>query len=218
MRCDLHIHSFASYDCLIDRKAILDACRKKKIQALAITDHNEIYGAIRLKRELPLKVIVGEEINTKEGEIIGLFLERKIEPGLSLKDTIEQIRLQKGLVYVPHLLDSSTGRRSSLTLKSILSCLGEIDILEVFNSRTFSKEANYQAQKLAFRYQKLMGAGSDAHLSNEIGLAGVEIEDFDDQNDFLKKLKRSTVFGKSSPFYVYLITKLIRFRKSITRR
>lgn len=218
MRCDLHVHSYVSYDCLIDGRAILNSCHQRKIQALAITDHNEIYGAVKLKKELPLKIIVGEEIKTKEGEIIGLFLERKIKPGLSLKETIERIRIQKGLVYVPHPLDVSTGKRRSLNLSSILNCLKEIDILEVYNSRTFFRRVDQQAQELASRYQKLAGAGSDAHLPNEIGLAGVEIEDFEERDDFLMKMREATVFGKKSPPHVYLLTKLIRFKKGIIKK
>jgi len=215
MRCDLHVHSFASYDCLINKETIITTCKRRNIQTLAITDHNEIFGAFKLQKELPLKVIIGEEITAQEGEIIGLFLKRKIIPGLTLEETLKQIKLQEGIVYLPHPFDSSTGGRKGIRLDSVLKYVDKIDIIEVFNSRTFFSQYNQEALEFALKYKKLVAAGSDAHTPGEIGLAGVEIEDFRGKEDFLKKLKQTVVFGKKSPPYVYLMTKWVRLKKKI---
>lgn len=214
MRCDLHIHSFASHDSLINKKEILSVCRKRNIGAIAVTDHNEIYGAIKFQKELPLKIIIGEEITTQKGEIIGLFLERKINPGLTLGETLRQIKDQNGLVYLPHPFDTSTGRRS-LGFTDVLEYIEKIDLVEVFNSRTFLNHYNKKAFEFAKKYGKMIVAGSDAHTLGEIGLAGIEIDDFEEEN-FLEKVKKATIFGKKSLPHVYLITKWVRFRK--TRR
>jgi len=212
MRCDLHIHSFASHDSLISKKEILALCRKRNIGAIAITDHNEIFGAIKLQKELPVKIIIGEEITTQKGEITGLFLKRKIKPGLTLRETLKQIKAQKGIVYLPHPFDTSTGR-NSLGLTDVLECIKEIDLVEVFNSRTFLSRYNKKAFEFAKKYEKTMVAGSDAHSPGEIGLAGIKIDNFE-KEDFLEKAKKATIFGKKSPAYVYLITKLVRLRKN----
>lgn len=213
MKCDLHIHSFASYDGLIDKEDILSMCRKRNIGTIAISDHNEIFGAIKLQRELPLKVIIGEEITTQKGEITGLFLKRKINPGLTLEETLRQIKAQNGVVYLPHPFDTSTGRKS-MGLADALEYIAEIDLVEVFNSRTFFGRYNRMAHEFAQKYKKLAVAGSDAHTPGEIGLAGIEIDDFEGEEDFLEKVKKATIFGKKSSPHVYLITKWVRLRKS----
>jgi len=190
----------------------LSACRKRNIGTIAITDHNEIFGAIKLQKELPLKVIIGEEIATQKGEITGLFLKRKINPGLTLGETLRQIKSQNGIVYLPHPFDSSTGRKS-LGSRDVLEYIKEIDLIKVFNSRTFFNHYNKKAYEFAKKYGKAIAAGSDAHTPGEIGLAGIEIDNFEGKEDFLNKIRKATIFGKKSPPYVYLVTKWVRLRK-----
>ena len=107
LRLDLHCHSEASVDCITPLNAFPARCREQGIDIQAITDHNEIWGAQRL-RELAgddLTVIVGEEVSTSEGEIIGLFLKEKIPKGLSPEETVAEIKAQGGLVLLPHGFD-----------------------------------------------------------------------------------------------------------------
>jgi predicted metal-dependent phosphoesterase TrpH len=110
MKVDLHCHSEASADCVTPIPLMPERCLERDIRVQAITDHNEIWGAQKLRdlvaaEQLPLTIIVGEEVSTREGEIVGLFLEEKIEAGLSPEETVARILEQGGLVLLPHGFD-----------------------------------------------------------------------------------------------------------------
>ena len=102
LRLDLHSHTWYSHDSLLKPEHFVAACLAKGINCIAVTDHNEVDGAKAVARLAPFKVIVGEEIRTRDGEISGLFLKHRIPPNLSAEETIREIRRQKGLVYIPH--------------------------------------------------------------------------------------------------------------------
>lgn len=215
MKSDLHLHSFTSGDSLLTGEGILRGCRQKNIEAVAITDHNEVWGALRLQQDLPLKVVVGEEITTQKGEIIGLFLKKKIQPGLTLPETIKQIREQEGIVYLPHPFDRSTGRKS-LKLVDILPLIDQIDLVEAFNSRTFLSFYNRLAFQFAQKYQKPVVAGSDAHTAGEIGSAGIEVDVFQGQDDFMSKVSGASIFGRRASPHVYLASRWARLKKKFS--
>src|SRR5262249_51765782 len=103
---DLHMHTSHSHDCATDPEALLDHCIAQGLGAVAATDHNEIGGALEAAAlGKPITVIVGEEVKTSQGEVIGLFLTEKIERGLTMAETIGQIQAQGGLVLMPHPFD-----------------------------------------------------------------------------------------------------------------
>ena len=111
MRVDLHSHSFYSKDSLSSFEAIIAGVLRSPLDALALTDHDKFEGALELQKRAPFLVIPGEEIKTKNGEIIGLFLKEWIPPQLSPIETIDRIREQDGIVYVPHPFDRVRGSR-----------------------------------------------------------------------------------------------------------
>ena len=131
------MHTDHSPDCATPVDVLLDTAKERGLGAIAITDHNEVSGALAA-RELAeesgdVKVIVAEEVKTAEqGEVIGLFLEEKIERGMTMAETIAEIRRQGGLVYVPHPFDRL---HSVPDYEHLLDMVEEIDILEVFNPR-----------------------------------------------------------------------------------
>src|SRR5205823_12024289 len=104
---DLHMHTDHSPDCATSVDTLLDTATRAGLGAIAITDHNEVSGALEAReRANGIKVIVAEEVKTADqGEVIGLFLEDKIPRGLTLAETIAEIKRQGGLVYVPHPFD-----------------------------------------------------------------------------------------------------------------
>jgi len=134
---DLHMHTDHSPDCATPVDVLLSTARERGLGAIAITDHNEVSGAIEA-RELAAtdggpKVIVAEEVKTAEqGEVIGLFIEKRIPRGLTMAETIAAIRGQGGLVYVPHPFDRL---HSVPDYEPLMDMVEEIDILEVFNPR-----------------------------------------------------------------------------------
>jgi predicted metal-dependent phosphoesterase TrpH len=105
LRADFHSHSHYSRDSVISPQAFIDRCLRKGIDCIAVTDHNEIEGAFVIQKLAPFKVIVGEEVKTSEGEIIGLFLKELVPKGMSPEDTIDCIHEQGGLAVIPHPYD-----------------------------------------------------------------------------------------------------------------
>jgi predicted metal-dependent phosphoesterase TrpH len=135
------------------------------------------------------RVVVGEEVMTTAGELIGLFLARRVPPGLTPDETAAQIKNQGGLVYLEHPYDPL---RRHLDQEAIEALANVIDIVEVFNARAGS-EANRQAEDLCGILGAAPGAGSDAHTIPEIGSVYIQMEDFDGAQDFLAKLRRAEI-------------------------
>ncbi|MFH1972852.1 MAG: PHP-associated domain-containing protein [archaeon] len=189
MKVDLHVHTNYSKCSNLELKELKKLCDKFKIKP-AITDHNTIEGAKKFK-----DCIVGEEINTKEGELIGLFLNERIKPGLEIDETVEKIREQGGFVYVPHPYDWV--RRNHIKRLDF-----DIDIVEVFNGRVMQQKNNRKARAFAKKNNFLMGIGSDTHTIIEFGHSYVVMDDFDSPKDFLKKLEKAKFVTKQVPLYV----------------
>ena len=188
----LHVHTNFSKCAESKIEDIKTFCEKHNIGAIAITDHNEIAGAVALSKIADnIKVIIGEEIKTKQGEIIGLFLKEKIEPFGSLSETIEKIKAQGALVYLPHPFDII--RPFHMRWDSIITNIRKIDIVESFNSKMIWQFNNYQAKMFAKKFDFTEACGSDAHFVKAIGCALMEIEDFDGSYDFLEKLRKATI-------------------------
>jgi predicted metal-dependent phosphoesterase TrpH len=157
------------------------------------------------------RVVVGEEVMTSEGELIGLFLSRRVRPGLAAKETALEIRSQGGLVYLQHPYDHS---RRHLSEAGIEAAADLIDIVEVYNSRAYD-QANRLAEDLRSTLGAASGAGSDAHSLEEIGSVYVEMEDFEGADDFLAKLRRSKIVKNPSRM---LLTIEAKVGRTIRRR
>ncbi|MBC7644338.1 MAG: PHP domain-containing protein [Thermoleophilia bacterium] len=193
---DLHMHTSHSWDCATDPEALLYVAKKIGLTAVAITDHNEIYGALacaELAEEYGIQVIVGEEVKTAEGEVIGLFLSEKIEGGLSWDETIRQIKAQDGLVYVPHPFDRLHTIPSAQCLRDSID---EIDAFEVYNARLAFQQYNRDAQRFARKYNLIEGAGSDAHVPQGLGTGAVHMPAWDDRENFLTSLAQGQILRR----------------------
>jgi len=169
-------------------------CRELGLSPIFLTDHDGIDGAQSLL-EAGEPAVVGQEILTNEGELIGLFLKEQVPSRLSPEETVDAIKGQGGLVYLEHPYDN--GRRN-LREDAIERIAGEIDIVEVFNGRS-QPEFNRRAEELRSTLGVPGGAGSDAHTLAEIGTVYVEMEAFDGPQDFLTKLRGSKVVTHAKP-------------------
>jgi predicted metal-dependent phosphoesterase TrpH len=196
LKVDLHTHSWFSHDSLVRPPQFVEACLKKGINCVAVTDHNEIDGAKAIQRIAPFKVIVGEEIRTSDGEIIGLFLKKRIPPNLSAEETIQRIREQKGLVYVPHPFAAGVVMR--LKKKVLERVIKQVDIIEGWNSRGILVRNDRAAQAFAKKHGLPFAAGSDAHQRFEIGSAYIEMEDFRSRKEFLRNLMNGRLVGRKT--------------------
>jgi hypothetical protein len=145
-------------------------------------------------RDRDLIVIPGEEVKTdKQGEVIGLFLEREIPRGMSWEETVAAIREQGGLVYVPHPFDRMHAIPDSRTLHRHLT---DIDVLEVYNARLLFEGFNDEALRFARKYNLTMGAGSDAHVLQGVGTGALRMRAFRDPEEFMISLKTAEVLRR----------------------
>jgi predicted metal-dependent phosphoesterase TrpH len=195
---DLHMHTDHSSDCATPVDVLLQTARDRGLGAIAITDHNEVSGAIEARRIAEqigdIKVIVAEEVKTAEqGEVIGLFLEEKIPKGLTMAETIAEIRAQGGLVYVPHPFDRF---HSVPDYEHLLDIVEEIDLLEVFNPRVALTEFNEEAVRFASKYRIVPAAGSDSHVAQGLGSVRQRVHDFDGPAEFLEAMRDADITRK----------------------
>jgi len=195
---DLHMHTDHSGDCATPVDVLINTARDRNLGAIAITDHNEVSGALearKLAEELgDIKVIVAEEVKTAEqGEVIGLFLEEKIPKGLTMAETIREIRAQGGLVYVPHPFDRF---HSVPDYEHLLDMVEEIDLLEVFNPRVAVTAFNVEAVRFAAKYRIVPAAGSDSHVAQGLGSVRQRIHDFDGPAEFLEAMRDADITRK----------------------
>ena len=170
-KTELHVHtrySKDSYQCFI---LLLAMCKLRGINTLVITDHDEVKGALRYRkgfRKHGVEIIPGEEVFTAEGEIIGVNLKKRIEPGLSPEETIIRIKAQGGLVIVPHPYDEMR-YKTVLSEDAISRCRKDIDFMEVHNGRNRHPSFDTKQKELADRYGIKEIIGSDAHTFFELG-------------------------------------------------
>ena len=194
VRVDMHSHTMWSGDSTTTPDEVEAAVIDSGIDVLCITDHNAIAGAIELTDQLPCRVIVGEELRTQLGEIIGLFLTERIPFGVSPAEAARRIRDQGGVVYIPHPFDPM---RSNLRADVIdeLVAAGLVDAIEVRNGKTSLDHLNRQAADYAAAHGLLAGAGSDAHVPDALGAVYVEMPDFDGPHEFRRSLAQGQIVG-----------------------
>ena len=194
---DLHLHTDWSHDCSIPAEDLLDHVEAIGLGGIAVTDHNVFGGAleaVELARDRDLVVIPGEEVKTdNQGEVIGLFLEKEIPRGMSFADTIDAIREQGGLVYLPHPFDRLHAIPDPVTIHRHLA---EIDVFEVYNARLLRDSFNDEALRFARKYRLLQGAGSDAHVLQGVGTGVVRMRRFDGPEEFLLSLRSAEILRR----------------------
>ena len=199
---DLHMHTDHSYDCATPTEVLLAQARSRGLGAIAVTDHNEISGALEARAKAEgVQVIVGEEVKTAEqGEVIGLFIEEKIPRGLTLQQTIAEIKRQGGLVYVPHPFDRM---HSVPDYEHLLAVIDDVDAIEVFNPRIAIAEFNEEAVRFAAKYRMPAGAGSDAHVPQGLGSVRIRMRAFEGPEEFLQSLRDADIIrNPASLLYV----------------
>jgi predicted metal-dependent phosphoesterase TrpH len=172
---DLHNHTDRSYDAVNRLEHYERAHAAGRFHVLAITDHNRIDGAVDLRKHASFPVIVGIELDTSDGELIGLFLERRIAPGLTARDTAERIRAQGGLVYVPHPFYRLVRSPLRGPVRDRLADLGLIDVVEGRNGGPFTERTDAVARRWASERGLAVGVGSDAHEPADIGQCAVAV-------------------------------------------
>jgi predicted metal-dependent phosphoesterase TrpH len=185
VRVDLHLHSDYSHDGRSTIEELIARCAECGLDRIALTDHNTVEGALALATMAPQLAIVGEEAKTREGEVIGLFINKRLPPYLSPEEVMDLVHGNGGLVYVPHPLDR---HRAHFSSDRIVELAGRIDIIETYNPWC-DAVANQGAARLADELGKVAATGSDSHAAHELGRSWMEIDEYTDPQDFLEKLR-----------------------------
>jgi predicted metal-dependent phosphoesterase TrpH len=198
IRVDCHLHTALSGDAVTTIDELAGRVEQERLDVICITDHNATAAAMAAaERDIGARVIVGEEIRTREGDLIGLFLTERIPYVLPLHEAVALIRAQGGLVYLPHPFDHG---RSSLGPAAEQLCAKRLaDVVEVFNAKIEDQAINLRAAELAARHGLPGAAGSDAHDPDGVGAACTEMDDFDGPAEFLRALRSAAVTGEYRP-------------------
>lgn len=211
MKFDLHSHTNYSPRCgFMEPKTLVKIARKRGLDGIAVTDHDTIKGSLKAREyaEKSLEIIIGSEVMTSRGEVIGLFLSEEIQ-STDLIDVIEEIHDQNGVAVVPHPFD--TLRKSALWPTE--DDVKYLDGVEGFNARNVYQKSNMDAIEFGKKHKLAITAGSDAHFSNEIGNAGIITDDEDIREAILSR--KIEIFGKRSGIYNHAFTKGLKLCRKI---
>jgi predicted metal-dependent phosphoesterase TrpH len=217
-KIELHSHTIYSKDSLTRIGDLQEICRKRGIDKIAITDHNNAQGALAAARLYPMLFIPGEEVMTTKGELLAWYITEEVPPELSPEETIKQLRDQGAVIGVAHPFDRY--RSGAWKLDDLLEIVDLVDAIEVFNSRCIHNEDNLKALELAQANGKLMTCGSDAHIRREYGTSLMVVPPFaNNAEEFRKALKNGTRQEALSGFLVHFGSTyakwLKRFRPSL---
>ncbi len=215
IRVDLHGHTHFSPDATMSPAEFVERSVSEALDRMAITDQNEIDGALEAHRRYPNRVIVGEEITCRGGtHLIGLFLSRRIPEHQSVEETAERIREQGGVVYAPH--PHAYAIRSRWHAERVMAVA---DVVEVFNSRAFLPRWNRLAGLAALEWALPSAAGSDAHFSWELGRAFTEMPVFGSAAEFRDSLRSASPVGlKTSTLWIHVASRSLMEVRRLTRR
>ena len=207
---DFHIHSKYSLDSLLQPGRILNLAKREKLNGIAITDHNTIRGGVQAKKynvDSNFLVIIGSEIRTGVGDVIGLFLNEEIK-SRNVLEVVDEIRAQDGIVVIPHPF---RGHK----IYELRNILNEIDLVEIFNSRN-NPVQNFKASEFALANNKPFVGGSDAHFGSEIGFCRTIIKGENDIEKVRSRLLKGDVeiIGGYSPVYLQPLSQMIKAVKS----
>ncbi|GAB3037325.1 PHP domain-containing protein [Natronobiforma cellulositropha] len=202
---ELHVHSEQSYDGRDPVDLILAQAAAVGLDAIAITDHDEIDASLEALERAPeygLVAIPGIEISSKAGHVLGLGVERAVPPGLPFEETLERIREQGGIAVVPHPFQES---RHGVMARISRDQLTQADAIEVYNSRLLTGRANRQAERFARTHGLPMTAGSDAHISEMVGQAVTRVDADERASEAILEAiadGRTSVEGKRTPWHI----------------
>jgi predicted metal-dependent phosphoesterase TrpH len=213
-KIDFHTHSSGSHDGGISTEQYRTILESGQLDCVAITDHGTIRVAKQLKEEFGERVIVGEEIDTTEGEIIGLFLHKPIPNGLNAKKTITLIKEQNGIVYIPHPFETVRHGLSEETLQDIID---DIDVIEVCNGRAFLQNRSPKTVVWARLHHVLGAASSDAHGKRGIGKTYTLLRDIPTQETLLSLLSSAKFITERPAVLSLLYPSYHRMRKKVMR-
>jgi hypothetical protein len=213
LRVEFHCHTIASKDSLTRPRELVEACRRKGIDRVIVTDHNTIAGARAAQALDPERVIVGEEILTTRGEILAAFVREEIPAGLTPQETIRRLRDQGAFISVSHPFDRL--REGGWREDDLLEILPLVDAIEVYNSRCMFPRFNREAKRFAEEHNLAGTVGSDAHAAFELGRSVLLVEQFEGAEEMRKVIRKGTPKVKWSPPWFHFVSRFAVFLKKL---
>ncbi|MDQ4036596.1 MAG: PHP domain-containing protein [Chloroflexota bacterium] len=211
---DFHIHTRFSRDSILTEEKFIEKAIERGLTHVAVTNHNNIEGAIAVRDKVAdlnlgnkLTIIIGEEVSTADGEVVGIFLTKTIPRGLSAKETADEIHRQGGLVSIPHPFDPFRGSHIREGPLRNLAELGKIDMVEVFNCRVTLQRHNQEAAEFARRYGIAGIAASDSHSSFEVAMAFNALPAFDSAHELKAALPENDWHASRSSVFIHATTR-----------
>jgi predicted metal-dependent phosphoesterase TrpH len=215
LRTEFHCHTVYSKDSLTPPRSLVEACRRKQIDRVIVTDHDTIVGALKAKEIDPERVIIGEEIMTTEGEILAAFVTDEIPARLTPEETIGRLREQGSFISVSHPFDAM--RRGAWAEPDLLRIAPLVDAIEVFNSRCVRPSYNRMAAEFARAHDLAGTVGSDAHAPLELGRSVLLLAPFEDAEGLRKVIRAAGTQTMMSPPWIHLISRYAKYRKQINK-
>ncbi len=212
---EFHCHTVFSKDSLTSPRKLVEACRRRGIDRVVVTDHNTIVGALAAQALDPERVIVGEEIMTDRGEILAAFVREEIPPRLSPHETIRHLKDQGAFISVSHPFDRL--RNGGWKENDLLEILPEVDAIEVFNSRCMDPQFNRDAREFAARHNLAGTVGSDAHAAFELGRSLLLLEQFEGPEGMRKVIRRGIPKTRLSPPWVHFVSRYAVMYKALKK-
>lgn len=212
VKIDLHTHSIISPDGGISAEQYEKALDSGLLDCIAITDHNDTSFAVEMHKKLGDKIIVGEEIKTIDGEMIGLFLKETVKSYLSAKDTAQAIHDQDGLVCVPHPLETARKGISKFVLEELYK---DIDLIELFNGRGRFRGRAKEATQIAEQFYIPGVANSDAHAAAGLGTAYTTVSQMPTRHTLKKLAAAASLQKEYAPLWTFLYPAFNRMKKRV---
>jgi predicted metal-dependent phosphoesterase TrpH len=213
MNVEFHCHTIYSKDSLTRPRDLVEACRRKDIDRVVVTDHNTIAGARAAHVLDPERVIVGEEIMTTRGELLAAFVTEEIPKGLTPRETILRLKEQGAFISVSHPFDR--WRSGAWQKEDLLEILPDIDAIEVYNSRCVLPRFNQEAQQFAEKHHLAGTVGSDAHGTFELGRSLMVLEPFSDPDELRRVIRRGIPKVRRAPAWVRLASRYAVLYKKV---
>jgi predicted metal-dependent phosphoesterase TrpH len=214
LKVDFHCHTYHSPDSLTTIDKLVRSARQHGMDRIVVTDHNLLAGALEAKAEAPDLIIVGEEVQTTEGEFLAAFVTQEIPKGLEPMEALRQLRDQGAFISVSHPFDV---HRSGWPLETLEKLAPLVDAIEGFNARVLDRMFNAKAIRFAHEHNLPRTAGSDAHHPIEIGAAYSILPEFTDAESLRSAIKQAQFGGAVSSPLVHFYSSWARMAKSFQK-
>jgi len=198
LKVDFHTHTYHSKDSITSIKQLITAAQKRGLDRVVVTDHNTLGGALEAYEAAPDLIIVGEEVQTTEGEFLAAFVTQEVPKGLEPLEALKRLKDQGAFISISHPFDPN---RSGWSMATLTTVAAQVDAIEVFNARVVDARHNQLAAEFAAELGLPGNAGSDGHHPSEIGQAYSTVPDFHDAESLRRAMRSAQIGGRiSSPF------------------